>query len=155
LNIKFFEFFFSNLSSLRIELTKQFLTSNNHADLFFSSLRVMTDFSCKFDSNNTCTDYSYIFCFVDLLGESSKVVLAGSDSINSVTLNWVVVGEASTDDKDIEVKSSPLSIRLNLNQVCVLLYVKEATLQELEFACITLGKVSERNYDLVLNCYID
>ena len=115
----------------------------------------MTDFSCKFDSNNTCTDYSYIFCFVDLLGESSKVVLAGSDSINSVTLNWVVVGEASTDDKDIEVKSSPLSIRLNLNQVCVLLYVKEATLQELEFACITLGKVSERNYDLVLNCYID
>ena len=115
----------------------------------------MSDFSCKFDSDNTSTDNRYVFCFINLLGESCEVVLAGSDSINSVTLNWVVIGEASTDDKDIEVKSSPLSIRLNLNQVCVLLYVKEPTLQELEFACITLRKVSERYYDLVLNCSID
>ena len=116
---------------------------------------MMSDFSCKFDSDNTSTDNRYVFCFINLLGESCEVVLAGSDSINSVTLNWVVIGEASTDDKYVEVKSAPLSIWLNLNQVCILLYVKEAALQELEFPCITLRKVSERNYDLVLNCSID
>jgi len=71
---------------------------------------MMSDFSCKFDSNHTCTDNRDVFCFINLLGESCEVVLASSDSIKTVTLNWVVIGEASTDDKNIEVKSAPLSI---------------------------------------------
>ena len=116
---------------------------------------MVTDLSSKFDSNNTRTYNSNTFCSINLLGELSKVIFAASDSINSVTLNWAVIGKPSTYYKNIEVKSSSLSIGLKFNKIRLFLDIDEATLQKLEFPFIALNKICERNDDLVFDCFID
>jgi hypothetical protein len=114
----------------------------------------VSNFSSKFNSYYTCTDNCNVFSFIYLLGESSEVVLASSHSIHSFALNWSVVGKPSAHHKNVEVKSPSLSIRLKLNKVSLLLYIEEAALQKLEFACIALCKVGKGNDDLVFDSSI-